>query len=163
MIVSFDLDDTLFVNPEICDTEPALRFPLRFLYHERLRKGMVALLSEMNAQHISVWIYTTSYRSPAYIRSLFRAYGIRIDDVVNGERHQREVQRDKADAMPSKYPSRYRIALHVDDDVSVAQNGEIYGFHVCLIRQNEENWDTKVWREMIQIRQQIEGGKENGK
>lgn len=163
MIVSFDLDDTLFVNPQVCDTEPLLRFPLRFLYRDRLRKGTVSLLSEMQAQDISVWIYTTSYRSPSYIRSLFRAYGIQIDGIVNGERHHREVQGEKAEAMPSKYPSRYRIALHVDDDVSVAQNGEIYGFRVCLIQQNAENWEAKIWREIEQIRQQIEGGKKNGK
>ncbi len=158
MIVSFDLDDTLFVNPQVCEAEPLPGCPLRFLYRERLRKGTVSLLSKMKAQGISVWIYTTSYRSPFYIRSLFRMYGIWIDDIVNGERHCREVQGDKTEVMPSKYPSRYRIALHVDDDASVAQNGEIYGFRVCLIQQNEENWEAKIWREMEQIRQQIEGG-----
>lgn len=163
MIISFDLDDTLFVNPQVCDTEPQLKFPLRFLYPDRLRKGTVQLLSKIKESDMSVWIYTTSYRSPVYIKSLFRAYGIQIDSIVNGERHHREVQKGKAEAMPSKYPSRYRIDLHVDDDISVAQNGEIYGFRVCLVHQNEEHWETKIWRKIEQIRQQTEGGKKNGK
>ncbi len=138
MIVSFDLDDTLFIHPQTCEAERRLPFPLHLLFHDRLRKGTVSLFRRLKAQGISVWIYTTSYRSPRYIRHLFRCYGIEPDNIVNGERHETEVQGSRAEAMPSKYPSKYRIALHVDDDPSVQKNGEVYGFSVCLIRPEDD-------------------------
>lgn len=151
MIISFDLDDTLFVNPEITDTEKPLRFPFNLIYRDRIRLGTVELLSEINNIGIGLWIYTTSFRSERYIKSLFRHYGIKIDNVVNGERHQKEVQGIKKEAMPSKYPSKYRIDLHVDDDISVAQNGKIYGFRVYLIDSGDSCWVGSIRQEIRRI------------
>ena len=140
MRVSFDLDDTLFINPEKVPAEPALNPLLMLFYPDRLRAGTVSLMHWLKAQQIEIWIYTTSFRSERYIKNLFRHYDIKIDAVVNGARHAREVQRDKAEAMPSKYPSHYRIALHVDDDISVLQNGTHYGFRVYLIQEQDALW-----------------------
>lgn len=151
MIVSFDLDDTLFVSEKTFRTEPPLPFPLRLLYKERLRAGTVALLHHLREEGHKVWIYTTSYRSERYIRGLFRCYGIRLDRVVNGETHQKEVQAGRAEGMPSKYPSKYRIGLHVDDDVSVWQNGKVYGFRVLLVGPQDDGWADKILDEVARI------------
>ena len=48
MKISFDLDETLFVNPAEVPTEPELKFPYNKLYRDRLRKGAVELLKEIN-------------------------------------------------------------------------------------------------------------------
>ena len=97
------------------------------------------------------WVYTTSFRSERYIRALFRCYGIKWDAVVNGERHAREVQADKKYAMPSKYPGKYRIDLHIDDDISVKQNGIVYGFKVFIIGGQDEQWTDKIKQEIKNI------------
>lgn len=47
MIVSFDLDDTLFINPQTCEAERRLAFPLHLLFHDRLRKGTVSLFRNL--------------------------------------------------------------------------------------------------------------------
>ena len=151
MIVSFDLDDTLFVSEKAFRTEPPLPLPLRLLYRERLRAGTVALLRRLREQGHQVWIYTTSYRSERYIRGLFRCYGIRLDRVINGETHQNEVQAGRAEGMPSKYPSKYRIGLHVDDDVSVWENGKVYGFRVFLVGAQDDGWADKILSEIERI------------
>lgn len=151
MRVSFDLDDTLFVSPDRFKTEQQLRFPLNKIYKERLRLGTISLLQYIKEENIELWIYTTSFRSKHYIRNLFRCYGIKIDAIVNGERHEREVQAGKAEAMPSKYPSRYRIDLHIDDDISVAQNGRTYGFNVLLVGEQDDDWDNKIRREIRRL------------
>lgn len=153
MIVSFDLDDTLFVDPHKFDTEPPLRFPYKFFYKERLRLGTIQLLSKIRKNDISLWVYTTSFRSEKYIKSLFRCYGIKIDNVINGERHQKEVQGNKLQAMPSKYPSKYRIDLHIDDDVSVYQNGIRYGFKVFLIKNEDIDWVNNIWNEIERMKE----------
>ncbi len=154
MRISFDLDDTLLINPEKIQAEPELKFPFSVFYPDRLRAGTVSLMQYLHDHEIEVWIYTTSFRSERYIRNLFRLYHIRIDEVVNGERHAREVQGNKAEAMPSKYPSHYRIDLHIDDDISVLENGKYYGFQVYLIQEQDRLWTEKIIEKIqIQLKQ----------
>ena len=152
MIVSFDLDDTLFVSPDNFKTEAALSFPINKIYKERLRLGTVELCHYIRQQGIQLWIYTTSFRSERYIKGLFKHYGIKIDFIINGARHKREVQGNKAQIMPSKYPGKYRIDLHVDDDISVFQNGQTYGFKVYIIGPQDDEWVDKLKAEIDRIK-----------
>lgn len=151
MRISFDLDDTLFVPKEKFKTEPPLRFPFSLIYKEHLRLGTVKIMKYIHEKKIEIGIYTTSYRTENYIRGLFRCYGIKLDFVINGERHAREVQAGRAESMPSKYPSKYRIDLHIDDDFSVVENGRIYGFSVILIGGQDDNWTDKIMNEIEKI------------
>lgn len=151
MRVSFDLDDTLFVDPEKFKTEKALIFPLRCIFRERLRLGTVGLFRYLREHDIEAWIYTTSYRSERYIRRLFLCYGIRLCEVVNGARHAEEVQRNSHVGLPSKYPSKYRIDLHIDDDISVRQNGDTYGFRVLIVGEDDDMWTEKIISKIEQI------------
>ena len=153
MRVSFDLDDTLFVDPEKFKTEKALPFPLRLIFRERLRLGTIGLFKYLNTHGVEPWVYTTSFRSERYIRGLFRCYGIKLREVVNGERHEREVQRGRGEALPSKYPGRYRIDLHIDDDISVKQNGDTYGFRVHIVGAEDDMWTEKIIAEIERISQ----------
>ncbi len=151
MIVSFDLDDTLFVSPLTHETEKELSFPFNRLYKERLRKGTISLIHTLQSQGNKAYVYTTSYRSERYIKNLFHHYGIQFDRIINGATHEKEVQGRKSEAMPSKYPSRYRIDLHIDDDISVLQNGKIYGFRVFLIGGQDDAWTEKILAELAKI------------
>ena len=151
MKVSFDLDDTLFVSPQNYKTEKELKFPFNKIYKERLRLGTIDLMNWIREQGIELWVYTTSFRTERYIRGLFRCYGIKLDFVVNGERHAREVQADKREPMPSKYPGKYRIDLHIDDDISVKQNGRTYGFKVHLVGEQDEHWGEKLKQEIVTL------------
>lgn len=45
--------------------------------------------------------------------------------------------------MPSKYPAKYRIDLHIDDNPSVMQNEKVYGFRVCLVGLSDDEWGYK--------------------
>lgn len=151
MIISFDLDDTLFVSPLTHETEKELPFPLNHFYKERLRKGTISLIHALQSNGNQVYVYTTSYRSERYIRNLFHHYGIKFDRIINGATHEKEVQGKKSEAMPSKYPSRYRIDLHIDDDKSVMENGKIYGFRVFLIGGQDDKWIDKILTELERI------------
>lgn len=152
MIVSFDLDETLFVNPEKVPTENKLGFPFDKIYKDRLRAGTVELLTWINSSDIKLWIYTTSFRSEKYIHSIFKHYNVKIDNVINGERHEKEVQRNKSEKMPSKYPSKYHIDLHIDDEFSVYQNGISFGFRVYLLKENDVDWVNSVKSEILRIK-----------
>jgi len=104
MKVSFDLDDTLFVSPDEFETEEELRFPYKRKYKERLRKGTIVLFEKLKVMDVEIWIYTTSFRSERYIRSLFRCYGLEVNNIVNGERHVKEVQGERAEPCHPNIP-----------------------------------------------------------
>ena len=153
MRISFDLDDTLFVAEEDgFSLEPPLKFPWNRLFQERLRKWTLDLMRRLREADCEIWVYTTSFRSPFYIRSLFQHYGIRLDDIVNGARHEKEVQAEHKEPMPSKYPAHYRIDLHVDDDRSVYENGQYYGFRVFLIGAPDDEWVGKIMQQVRKIK-----------
>ncbi len=71
MRVSFDLDEVLFVYPETHKTEPPLKFPLNRIFKERLRLGTPRLINRLQDMGYEVWVYTSSFRTEAYIKSLF--------------------------------------------------------------------------------------------
>ena len=58
--------------------------------------------------------------------------------------------------MPSKVPSRFAIDLHVDDDISVKQNGIQYGYSVLIISKDDDAWVQKVIEEAERIRRKKE-------
>ena len=156
MRVSFDLDEVLFVSPKTHRTEPSLPFPLRNVFRERLRLGTPALIHTLQGMGYEVWVYTSSFRSEAYIRRLFRCYGVKFDGIVNGERHLREVQRNRKERLPQKVPSHYRISLHVDDESVIVTSGRQMGFNVYQLDAQDDNWKEKVIARADEIRRREE-------
>ena len=144
MRVSFDLDEVLFVSPQTHKTEPPLPFPLNRIFRERLRLGTPELIRSLQELGYEVWIYTSSFRTEKYIRRLFRCYGVRLDGIVNGERHQREVQRGNSSPLPQKLPNRYRISLHVDDESVVCSWGREYGYEAYQLNAQDDDWKEKI-------------------
>jgi len=152
MRVSFDLDEVLFVSPAVHKTEPPLRFPFNKIYQERLRLGTVDLINELQRLGYEVWVYTSSFRSEKYIRSLFAHYGVKFDGIVNGDRHLREVQKNNSTILPQKLPNRYKISLHVDDEEVICSLGREYGFQTFKLDAPDELWKEKIIQRAAEIR-----------
>ena len=149
--VSFDLDEVLFVSPKTHKTEPQLPFPLNKIFKERLRLGTPSLIKQLQNRGYDVWVYTSSFRTERYIRCLFRLYGIRFTEIVNGQRHLKEVQRGRKEILPQKLPNNYRISLHIDDEEVVASYGKAYGFEVFQLNAQDDDWEEKILNRMKQI------------
>ena len=156
MRVSFDLDEVLFVSPLTHKTEPPLPFPFCRIFKERLRLGTPELIRTLQKMGYEVWVYTSSFRSERYIRRLFRCYGVKFDGIVNGERHLREVQRDRKETLPQKVPSHYRISLHVDDEAVIVTSGRQMGFNVYQLDADDDSWKEKVIARADEIRRREE-------
>jgi hypothetical protein len=152
MRVSFDLDEVLFVSPLTHKTEPPLGFPFGQMYRERLRRGTPELINRLQEMGYEVWVYTSSFRTERYIRSLFRHYGVRFDGIVNGDRHLREVQRNSSQTLPQKMPSRYRISLHVDDESVGCTLGPQYGLRTYQLEAQDDDWKEKIIARAEEIR-----------
>ncbi len=152
MKVSFDLDEVLFVSPETHKTEPALKFPFNRIFKERLRLGTPELINSLQQMGYEVWVYTSSYRTELYIKSLFRCYGVRFDGIVNAQRHLKEVQRGFKEMLPQKLPNRYRISLHIDDEAIVCSLGKQYGYNVFQLEAQDDDWKEKIIAQADMIR-----------
>ncbi len=152
MRVSFDLDEVLFVRPETHKTEPPLAFPYNKLYKERLRLGTPDVINTLQELGYEVWVYTSSFRSEKYIRNLFRHYKVHFDGIVNGNRHMKEVQRDKKEMLPQKLPNKYRISLHVDDEAIICTLGKQYGYNVYQLDAEDDEWKEKIIERAAKIR-----------
>lgn len=150
--VSFDLDEVLFVSPSNHLTEPLLPFPLNRFFPERLRLGTPDLVHELQAMDCEVWVYTSSFRSERYIKTLFRCYGIRFDGIVNGDRHLKEVQKNNRTILPQKLPNHYRISLHVDDESVICAMGREYGFETYQLDAQDDEWKEKIIERVKKIR-----------
>lgn len=152
MRVSFDLDEVLFVNPETHKTEPPLPFPFNKIFKERLRFGTRELINKLQDEGFEVWVYTSSFRSDKYIKTLFMLYHIRFDDIVNGTRHLKEVQGNRKETYPQKMPSKYRISLHIDDESVILTAGKAYGFNVYQLDAHDDDWKEKILDRVYKIR-----------
>lgn len=152
MRVSFDLDEVLFVSPKTHKTEKELQFPLNKIFKERLRLGTPELIHRLQEEGFEVWVYTSSFRSEKYIKSLFRSYGVKFDSIVNGHRHMAEVQSNRRDTLPSKLPSKYRISLHIDDETIMYTCGKEYGFNVFQLNAQDDDWQKKIIDKVYEIK-----------
>ena len=152
MIISFDLDGVLFVDPVKYEIEPPLRRPFDRFYPDRLRKGTVGLIHRLQDEKFKVWVYTSSYRRERYIRWLFRHYHVSFDRIINGFKHDKEVQRNRKQLLPSKLPNFYRISLHIDDESVVRENAIRYGYRVFRVYEPDDDWVEKVLNEAERVR-----------
>lgn len=158
MRISFDLDEVLFVNPDKYETEPPLRFPLNRIFPERLRKGTVDLIHQLQDEGFEVWVYTSSFRTKTYIKTLFRHYNIDFDDIVTGKRHQEEIQAKAKRRLPTKLPNWYRISLHIDDEDAVLTNASLYGFKAMKVYEPDDEWADKILERARRMRELEERG-----
>ena len=156
MRVSFDLDEVLFVSPDLVKAEPALGFPWNRVYKERLRLGTPDLINGLQRLGYEVWVYTSSYRTENYIKGLFRHYGVKFDGIVNATRHLKEVQKNSNVILPQKVPSKYRIALHVDDESVICSYGREFGFDAYQLDAPDDEWKEKVIAKAGEVKEKWE-------
>lgn len=144
MRLAFDLDNTLIrCGHDFPLATPQWRILARLMSNEPLRHGTKELVDYCHQRGWEVWVYTTSYRSAWRIRWLFWLHGIRLDGVVNQQRHNREVR-----ARCTKHPSSFGIDLLIDDSEGVRIEGERHGFRVLVVRPEDARWTEKVRAEL---------------
>ncbi|MBL8259329.1 MAG: hypothetical protein JNM60_05935 [Candidatus Competibacteraceae bacterium] len=143
MRISFDLDDTLICGASVPSEYPVARWR-RWRYPEPLRRGARALMLALVERRCELWIYTTSSRSPGYLKAWFGSFGVPLGGVVNQERHARVVGLRG----PSKLPPAFGIHLHIDDSPGVALEGTRHRFDVLTVALDDARWAERILREV---------------
>jgi hypothetical protein len=154
--ISFDIDDTLACQFQHSAEEQS-RLPA-FIHRwlgEPLRCGTRALTRELRRRGCSVWIYTSSGRTPSYIRRWLLLYGIRVDGVVNSVRHGYALRANGFTHSPSKFPPAFAIDLHVDDSEGVRLEGHDHGFRVVVVQPDDPDWAHSVLDAVAGVQAQL--------
>ena len=147
MRVAFDLDNTLIRNDFDFPLAPAQRPFLQKLFQtESLRLGVRELFFFCRKQGWEVWIYTTSYRSPFYIRKMLWVYNLRVDGIVNQTRHTQRVR-----VKSTKHPPTFGIQVLIDDSRGVQLEGEQFGFSVIQLDPQNANWVKTVQSQLMAL------------
>ena len=140
MRLAFDLDNTLIrCGHDFPLATPQRRILARLLGNEQLREGTKELTDCCRQRGWEVWVYTTSYRSAWHIRRLFWLHGIRLDGVVNQQRHNREVR-----ARCTKHPPSFGIDLLIDDSEGVRIESERHVFRVLVVAPDDMRLAEKI-------------------
>lgn len=156
MRISFDLDEVLFVRPDTHKVETQLIFPFNIIFKERLRYGTPHLINTLQKMGYEVWVYTSSFRSEFYIKTLFRCYGIKFDQIVNAQRHLKEVQGKRKQILPQKMPSHYHIKLHVDDESVICSYGKQNGYAAYQLDAPDDEWTDKIIAKAEEVKKKWE-------
>ena len=152
MRISFDLDDTLICRQILAKYEKKRDpFFLKVIFNEPLRLGTRFLIRELQQRGHEVWIYTSSYRQPFFVKLWLRFYGIRVSKVINKKIYDQCVCLKDTQNQPSKNPKLFEIDLHIDDSLGVQMEGDIYGFRVLIINPSDEAWVDKVIQSVKEI------------
>ena len=147
MRIAFDLDNTLIRNDFDFPLAQAVRpFFYRLLQTESLRLGVRELVAFCRQQGWEVWIYTTSYRSPFYIRKLLWVYGLRADGIVNQTRHNKHVR-----VRSTKHPPTFGIDVLIDDSRGVQLEGQRFGFHVIQVDPANADWVSTTQAQLLAL------------
>ena len=152
MRISFDLDDTLICDRATVPYEPnRVPFFLRFWFREPLRLGTCELIAKLKQHGFEICIYTTSYRSPFYIRLWLSFYGIHLSEIINQKIHHACLASDPSICLSSKYPPAFGIKIHIDDAEGVKLEGQKYGFEVIIISPTDRNWTDRILSMLPQL------------
>ncbi len=150
MKVAFDLDNTLIRYAHDFALETPQKSLLARLFHvEKLRYGTIEIFNYCKSQNWETWIYTTSFRSKWYIKTLFWVHSIALDGVINQEIHNQNVK-----VSSSKHPPTFGIDVVIDDSEGVKIEGERFNFDVIWLKADNENWvnDLKLALAEIHIK-----------
>ena len=129
MLITFDLDDTLICwQPEIPAEPVTVPWHQRWFPIEPLRYGTVDLFRQLRRLGWQIGIYTTSNRKAGYIKKLFNLYGLKLDLVINQNKHEKIVNDLRVKKKPSKLPNRVDSKLHIDDSEGVLIEGKRFHF-----------------------------------
>jgi hypothetical protein len=147
MKIAFDLDSTLIPNGDEFETEKHLKTLFSILFGgEKLRKGTREIFDFCKKQNWETWIYTTSFRSPLYIKKIFWLNDIKLNGIINQKKHSEVVTVNS-----SKFPPHFGIDWLIDDSKGVEMEGLKFGFNVIQINSDDDNWVDIIKEKLTEI------------
>lgn len=139
LCASFDLDEILLTDGSEIPEHKQLPFPFQKMYPKTLRRNVPALIQELHRMGFDVWVYSGEYFSEAYIRRLFRLYGVKVDGVIVGMGRS-----SKHKPIREAFAQKYRCILHADNQGAVLVKTSTREYESFDIDSVHEDWASEV-------------------
>ena len=137
--VSFDLDEVILAEEGSEHTEKKPLNPLVLGCRERIREGVPALIDALHRMGCDIWVYTGSYASEKYIRTLLRPYHVHVDGVVNGMKNRKT---DKE--LSVRFRERYEVSVHVDTESVTCVDTKSKNYEMTDLRNGPSVWASEA-------------------
>ena len=113
--VTMDLDEVIFRPETDPFLEKPLRFPLRRIYKQRLRRGIPGLFYLLNRLGYDIWVYTANNLSLDYLRYYFNHYHTHVDGIITGAARKMEDGYRLQEELSKAINEKYAITVHLDN------------------------------------------------
>lgn len=152
--ITLDLDEVVFRPEDDPFLEKPLRFPLRRLFPERLRLGIPALFSKLNAGGYDIWIYTAKYYSLEYLRHYFIHYHVPVSGIVTGTARKTPAGEAVRKQLETMAASRYKSTVHIDSKAVVRTFAGSRSFDEFRLSGEAGTWSGEVMDAFEKMRKQ---------
>ena len=142
--ITLDLDEVVFRPETDPYLEKPLRFPLNRIYRERIRLGVPALFSLLNAKGCDIWVYTARYCSLDDLKRLFRHYHMPVTGIVTGTARKINTGSKTGKEVEKMITARYRTTLHVDNTMVLRTNRDTREFEEYRLSGSAADWSREV-------------------
>ena len=149
--VTLDLDEVVFRPETDPFLEKPLRFPIRRIYKERLRRGIPGLFYLLNRLGYDIWVYTANNLSLDYLRYYFKHYHTHVDGIITGAARKMEDGSRLQEELSKAINAKYAVTVHVDNSTVVRTVRDGSTFDEFPLTDGGDGWVrevVKVFEEM---------------
>lgn len=137
--VSIDLDEVLLTDGVTIPVNSKIRFPFNKIITHNLRENSSLLLKELNHMGYDIWIYTGSYLSNRYIRTLLSLNKCKADGIVNGLNGKK-----KTVNLKEIFHNKYKTIVHINNEYISEVNTTTKEYDVKDLEQDSRKWAVSV-------------------
>ncbi len=137
--VSIDLDEVLLTDGVTIPVNSKIRFPFNKIITHNLRENSSLLLKELNHMGYDIWIYTGSYLSNQYIKSLFFLNRCKVDGIVNGLGGNR-----RSVNLKDIFRDKYKSVVHVNNEYISIVNSGTKEYEVVDLEPDSRKWAVSI-------------------
>lgn len=140
--VTLDLDEVVFGAKGEDEVEKSPTIFFRWIYKERVKKGVPALFHFFSQKGYDIWVYTSQFYSIDYIRSYMKKYHVNVTGIITGTGRNTGLG-DKSN-IDKMIAGKYKYTLHVDNESVVRTNTQTKEFEDYEIDTKKKNWSQAI-------------------
>ena len=141
---TLDLDEVVLCK-DVEVAEKKAVFPTGWMFKERVRLGMPALLDCLTRNGYDIWLYSSKFYSIDHIRLLMSSYNVKITGVVTGT-SRNFISKAVMTDLEKLINLKYNTTLHIDENMVLRTNNSTKDFDEYQIETVGPDWPQEAIR-----------------
>ncbi|MCR5746660.1 MAG: ParB/Srx family N-terminal domain-containing protein [Lachnospiraceae bacterium] len=152
---TIDLDEVVFCSENDEYLEKKLPFPLSHIYRERLRLGIPALFNYLRNHEYDIWVYTSKYYSPLYIKSLFLRHHVHLTGIITGSSRTARLNTAPKRKIEQMFRDKYTKTLNIYADMLLLIPQKTYEYEQYDLDSSSPEWAVEVKKVIEEIEKKL--------